>query len=58
MNSKWFVIINPSSGNGAAKKKWIPIYNELKKQQFNFDFSFTLQEMAQLRKSGFQFIMN
>jgi len=41
MNSKWFVIINPSSGNGAAKKKWIPIYNELKKQQFNFDFSFT-----------------
>jgi len=41
MNTKWFVIINPTSGNGAAKKKWIPIYNELKKQQFNFDFSFT-----------------
>jgi len=41
MNSKWFVIINPTSRNGAAKKKWIPIYNELKKQEFNFDFSFT-----------------
>lgn len=41
MNAKWFVIINPTSGNGAAKKKWNSIYNELKKQEFNFDFSFT-----------------
>jgi YegS/Rv2252/BmrU family lipid kinase len=41
MNENWFVIINPTSGNGSAKKKWIPIYNELKKQQFDFDFSFT-----------------
>lgn len=41
MNDKWFVIINPTSGNGVAKKKWNPIYNELKKQQFDFDFSFT-----------------
>lgn len=41
MNENWFVIINPTSGNGSAKKKWIPIYNELKKQKFDFDFSFT-----------------
>lgn len=41
MNAKWFVIINPTSGNGAAKKKWIPIYDELKKQDFDFSFSFT-----------------
>ena len=41
MDEKWFVIINPTSGNGAAKKKWIPIYNELIKQKFDFDFSLT-----------------
>ncbi|MHB1146003.1 MAG: diacylglycerol/lipid kinase family protein [Lutibacter sp.] len=41
MSAKWFVIINPTSGNGAAKKKWIPIYNELIKQKFDFDFSLT-----------------
>lgn len=41
MIEKWFVIINPTSGNGTAKKKWDSIYNELKKQQFDFDFAFT-----------------
>lgn len=41
MSAKWFVIINPTSGNGAAKKQWNPIYNELKKQQFDFAFAFT-----------------
>lgn len=41
MDEKWFVIINPTSGNGAAKKKWIPIYNELIKQKFDFDFRLT-----------------
>lgn len=41
MDEKWFVIINPTSGNGTAKKKWITIYNELIKQKFNFDFSLT-----------------
>lgn len=41
MGDKWFVIINPTSGNGAAKKQWILIYNELKKQQLDFDYSFT-----------------
>lgn len=41
MSAKWFVIVNPTSGNGAAKKQWIPIYNELIKQQFDLDYSFT-----------------
>ena len=41
MNENWFVIINPTSGNGAAKKKWNPIYNELIKEKFDFDFDFT-----------------
>ncbi|MDO9136892.1 MAG: diacylglycerol kinase family lipid kinase, partial [Lutibacter sp.] len=41
MGATWFVIINPTSGNGAAKKQWNPIYAELKKQQFDFYFSFT-----------------
>ncbi|MBE0423818.1 MAG: diacylglycerol kinase family lipid kinase [Lutibacter sp.] len=41
MGAKWFVIVNPTSGNGAAKKKWNPIYAELKKQQFDVDFAFT-----------------
>lgn len=41
MTNKWFVIINPTSGNGASKKKWPLIFNELKKQQFNFEFHFT-----------------
>lgn len=41
MSNKWFVIVNPTSGNGAAKKKWLPIYNELINQGFEFEFSFT-----------------
>ena len=41
MGEKWFVIINPTSGNGAAKKKWNPICNELIKQKFDFEFSLT-----------------
>ncbi len=41
MNDKWFVIINPTAGNGTAKKKWVPIFNELTKQNFNFNFEIT-----------------
>lgn len=41
MNTKWFVIVNPTSGNGASKKKWPLIFNELKQQQFNFEFKLT-----------------
>lgn len=41
MQHKWFVIVNPASGNGAAKKKWKLINKELIKQKFDFDFKFT-----------------
>lgn len=37
----WFVIINPTSGNGSSKKKWPEIQNLLISYQFNFDFVFT-----------------
>ena len=41
MQKKWFVIVNPVSGNGAAKKKWKLINNELALQNFDFEFKFT-----------------
>lgn len=41
MNTKWFVTVNPTSGNGASKKKWPLIFNELKQQQFSFEFAIT-----------------
>ena len=44
MHKNWFVIVNPASGNGAAKKKWPKIYNELILQKFKFDFQFTEYE--------------
>ena len=44
MLNKWFVIVNPTSGNGTAKKKWFYIYNELIQQKFNFEYSFTKYE--------------
>jgi diacylglycerol kinase (ATP) len=41
MSHKWFVIVNPVSGNGAAKKKWPLIHNELLKQKILFEFAIT-----------------
>jgi len=41
MYQKWFVIINPTSGNGKSKKIWPAIYNELNNNKFDFKFSFT-----------------
>lgn len=41
MKNKWYVIINPTSGNGSSKRKWNSIYKELKLQNFDFDFDFT-----------------
>lgn len=38
MNDKWFVIVNPTSGNGAASKKWPLIEKKLKKEAFIFDY--------------------
>ena len=43
-SKKWFVIINPTSGNGSAKKKWGKIERLLKQHEFNFDFAFTEYE--------------
>ncbi|HLV38808.1 diacylglycerol kinase family protein [Xanthomarina sp.] len=37
----WFVIINPTSGNGSSKKKWPEIQKLLISYQFNFEFAFT-----------------
>ena len=41
-NSKrWFVIINPTSGNGSSKRKWPKIKAKLEIEGFDFDFKFT-----------------
>ena len=41
MQQKWFVIINPTSGNGKSKKRWPAISNELSKNNIEFEFEFT-----------------
>jgi len=41
MKNKWFVIVNPTSGNGASKKKWPLIFNELTNQNFVFKVAFS-----------------
>ncbi len=41
VNKKWFVIINPTSGNGKAKKKWPEIKGLLELHGFDFKFAFT-----------------
>jgi YegS/Rv2252/BmrU family lipid kinase len=38
---KWFVIINPTSGNGSGLKKWPKIQHLLKVNDFNFEYMFT-----------------
>ncbi|TYA52202.1 diacylglycerol/lipid kinase family protein [Formosa maritima] len=43
-NNLWFVIINPTSGNGASKKKWPEIERLLKTYKFEFEFMFTEHE--------------
>ncbi|WP_347923229.1 diacylglycerol kinase family protein [Pontimicrobium sp. SW4] len=40
-SNKWFVIINPTSGNGKAKKHWLKIKAKLENNEFEFDFQFT-----------------
>lgn len=37
----WFVIINPTSGNGSAKKQWLKIEALLLAYHFDFKFEFT-----------------
>jgi YegS/Rv2252/BmrU family lipid kinase len=41
MKTDWFLIINPTSGNGKSKKNWKRISDELKKQNIQFSFTFT-----------------
>jgi len=40
-NSKWFVVINPTSGNGKSLKKWPKIKCVLDLNNFHYEFSFT-----------------
>lgn len=44
MKDKWFVIVNPTSGNGTAKKKWQLINNELLHKNLKFEVAFTNYE--------------
>lgn len=37
----WFVIVNPTSGNGLAKKKWPIIEHLLQQHEFNFIYAYT-----------------
>lgn len=41
MKTDWFLIVNPTSGNGKSKKNWNKISDELKKQNILFSFAFT-----------------
>ena len=41
ISKSWFVIINPTSGNGSSKKDWPNIERLLKQYQFDFQFAFT-----------------
>ena len=49
----WYVIINPTSGNGSAKKKWPQIKALLQKYNFNFQFVFTTHQ-----KHSIQYVQN
>ena len=37
----WFVIINPTSGNGSGKNKWLKIKSLLKTYDFSIQYAFT-----------------
>lgn len=40
-SGKWFVIINPTSGNGSCRKVWPKIESLIKSNCFSYDFAFT-----------------
>jgi len=40
-SKSYFVIINPTSGNGSSKKSWPKIKSLLEKHNFSFQFAFT-----------------
>lgn len=41
MSTNWFVIINPTSGNGSGKRKWPIIKQLLESNEFKFSHAFT-----------------
>ena len=41
MNTDWFLIVNPTSGNGKSKKSWQHISTLLTNQSIRFSFAFT-----------------
>ena len=43
-SNRWFVIINPTSGNGSSKRKWPRIKALLNAEDFDFDSAFTEYE--------------
>jgi diacylglycerol kinase (ATP) len=43
-SNRWFVIINPTSGNGSSKRKWPRIKALLNAEDFDFDYAFTEYE--------------
>jgi len=49
MRNKWFVIVNPTSGNGASKNKWPVIKKELLNQNFKIEVAFTAYERHSIK---------
>lgn len=43
-SNRWFVIINPTSGNGLSIRQWPKVKALLQTYEFDFDFSFTENE--------------
>ena len=43
-SNRWFVIVNPTSGNDSGLKKWPEIESLLQAYEFNFEYAFTEYE--------------
>ena len=41
MKTSWFLIVNPTAGNGSFKKNWLQIQTELKQQNIDYTAAFT-----------------
>jgi YegS/Rv2252/BmrU family lipid kinase len=64
MNTDWFLIVNPTSGNGKSKKSWQHISTLLTNQGIRFSFAFTAYSkheselVQQAIKNGFTKIIS
>jgi YegS/Rv2252/BmrU family lipid kinase len=64
MNTDWFLIVNPTSGNGKSKKSWQHISTLLTNQGIRFSFAFTTYSkheselVQQAIKNGFTKIIS